>query len=65
MVGDEPLMLKRKNPNALVIVCANRIQAINYIIKNYQDVEVILLDDGFQHMRKSKIFMIIYLLTQV
>ena len=49
MVGDEPLMLKRKNPNALVVVCTNRIQAINYIIKNHHDVEVILLDDGFQH----------------
>jgi tetraacyldisaccharide 4'-kinase len=49
MVGDEPLMLKRKNPNALVVVCAKRIKAINYIIKNHHDIEVILLDDGFQH----------------
>lgn len=49
MVGDEPLMLKRKNPNALVIVCANRVKAINHIIKNHNEIEVILLDDGFQH----------------
>ena len=49
MVGDEPLMLKRKNPNALVVVCANRVKAINHISKNHHEIEVILLDDGFQH----------------
>ena len=49
MVGDEPLMLKRKNPSALVVVCANRVEAINHISKNHHEIEVILLDDGFQH----------------
>ena len=49
MVGDEPLMLKRKNPSALVVVCANRVKAINHISKNHHEIEVILLDDGFQH----------------
>jgi tetraacyldisaccharide 4'-kinase len=48
-VGDEPLMLKRKNPEALVIVCGDRTKAINKIITDHLEIDVILLDDGFQH----------------
>ena len=33
-VGDEPLMLKKKNPETLVIVSGNRKKAINRVIKN-------------------------------
>ena len=48
-VGDEPLMFKRKNPEAIVVVCGNRTKAINKITTDHPKVDVILLDDGFQH----------------
>jgi len=48
-VGDEPLMFKRKNPEAIVVVCGNRAKAINKITTDHPKVDVILLDDGFQH----------------
>lgn len=48
-VGDEPLMLKKKNPEALVIVSSNRKKAINRVIKNKKNIDVIILDDGYQH----------------
>jgi len=50
-VGDEPLQIKRNFPNVRVAVCADRRTGIDTILK--QDVDVILLDDAFQH-RKVK-----------
>jgi len=52
-VGDEPLLLKQKHPNSLIIVDENRIHGIESIIKKYPDIHLILMDDGFQH-RKVK-----------
>ena len=48
-VGDESLWLKQKHPNCLVMVDENRKKAIEKIIKNHPEIEVILLDDAFQH----------------
>ena len=48
-VGDEPLMLKRKHPSCLVVVCGNRVKAIKKIIHENSKIDIILLDDGFQH----------------
>ena len=48
-VGDEPLQIKRKFPNVRVIVCAKRTFAIKRIMAEYPDVEMIIMDDGFQH----------------
>jgi len=48
-VGDESIMLKRKNPKCLVAVAGDRVQAIKRIMKENKDLNVILLDDGFQH----------------
>ena len=45
-VGDEPLQFKRKFPQAMVVVCADRVKAIKAI---KDQCEVILLDDAFQH----------------
>ena len=49
-VGDEPLQIKKKFPNIVVAVCANRQEGIDRIKSN---VDAILLDDAFQH-RKVK-----------
>jgi len=48
-VGDEPLQLKKNNPNCLVVVEKNRNKGIKQILKDFPETAVILLDDGYQH----------------
>lgn len=48
-VGDEPLQLKRKYPNAVVAVCENRVEGIERLLKLQPKPEVVVMDDGFQH----------------
>ncbi|MGE3954380.1 MAG: tetraacyldisaccharide 4'-kinase [Parachlamydiales bacterium] len=51
-VGDEPLMLARSLPNALVIVCADRVRGAAFAKE--LGAERLILDDGFQHRRLSR-----------
>ena len=50
-VGDEPLHIKQKYPNTLVVVDTNRANAIEKILSFEKEKrpDVVLLDDGFQH----------------
>ena len=48
-VGDESIMLKRKNPDCIVAVCGDRVKAISKIINEHKYIDLIILDDGFQH----------------
>lgn len=50
-VGDEPLQIKQKFPDTLVVVDKDRVSAIQKIlsIEKTERPDVILLDDGFQH----------------
>ena len=48
-VGDEPLQFKRKFPEVQVAVAESRSLAIPQLIRSYPDIQLILLDDGFQH----------------
>ncbi|MDR2651476.1 MAG: tetraacyldisaccharide 4'-kinase, partial [Prevotellaceae bacterium] len=48
-VGDEPLQIKRKFSDVIVAVDANRVRGIRYIKENHPDIDVIVLDDAFQH----------------
>lgn len=50
-VGDEPLQIKQKFPETLVVVDENRVSGIKKIlsIEKAERPDVILLDDGFQH----------------
>ena len=48
-IGDESLQLKIKFPNCIVAVCESRRRGVNKIISNYKDVDLIILDDAFQH----------------
>ncbi len=48
-VGDEPLQIKRKYPHTVVVVCEKRIEGARRIIESHPDVELIIMDDGFQH----------------
>lgn len=47
--GDEPLQIKMKFPDALVVVCEKRVEGIRRIQAEHPDVKLIVMDDGFQH----------------
>ena len=48
-VGDEPLQMKRKFPDVTVVVCERRVLGIRRIREEFPDVNMIIMDDGFQH----------------
>ena len=48
-IGDEPMQLKEKFPNAIVAVDGDRVRGINRLLKTIPDIDIILLDDAFQH----------------
>lgn len=48
-VGDEPLQIKLKYPEALVVVCEDRVTAIERIESEHPEINLIIMDDGFQH----------------
>jgi tetraacyldisaccharide 4'-kinase len=49
VVGDEPLQYKRKYPEIQVAVGENRVYAVPEMLKSRRDLQLILLDDAFQH----------------
>lgn len=49
MLGDEPFQMKRKFPQAMVAVDANRCRGIGRLMRQQPAPQVILLDDAFQH----------------
>lgn len=51
MVGDEPKQIKRKFPEAVVVVCENRVEGVERITREHPEVNLIIMDDGFQHRR--------------
>lgn len=48
-IGDEPFQFKRKFPNVQVVVDESRNRAIRKLLSVNNPVDVILLDDAFQH----------------
>lgn len=48
-VGDEPLQIKLKYPETLVVVCEKRAEAIHRIESEHPEINLIVMDDGFQH----------------
>lgn len=48
-VGDEPLQIKRKFPHVCVAVCERRADGIRRIRAEHPEVDLIVMDDGFQH----------------
>jgi tetraacyldisaccharide 4'-kinase len=49
-IGDEPYQIKQKFPNTTVAVCENRVLGIPSLLGDAPNTQVILMDDGFQHM---------------
>lgn len=48
-IGDEPMQFHRKFPEVVVSVCEDRMTGIPRLLGERPEVEVILLDDAFQH----------------
>lgn len=55
-VGDEPLQIKKKFPDVKVVVCGDRREGIE---RMKSEVEIILMDDGFQHRRVQPSFSVV------
>jgi tetraacyldisaccharide 4'-kinase len=48
-IGDEPLQISRKFTELTVAVDRNRVHGVREIMKEKPEINVIILDDGFQH----------------
>lgn len=48
-LGDEPMQIKSKFPDVTVAVDRNRVNGVNHLIREFRKLEVIILDDAFQH----------------
>lgn len=48
-IGDEPLQFKTKFPEIPVAVDEKRVRGIKKLLELFPDIQVVLLDDGFQH----------------
>ncbi len=49
VIGDEPFQMKSKYPDITVAVCEKRVKGIEKLRNDIKDIEVILLDDAYQH----------------
>lgn len=63
-IGDEPLQIKLKFPGIPVAVDANRLRGIQKLESLYQDLQLIIMDDGYQH-RKVKASIYVLLISYV
>ena len=48
-VGDEPLLIYKRNPNTFVAVCEERNKGVENILKDSPKTNLIILDDAYQH----------------
>lgn len=52
LYGDEPVLLARRNRDAMVIVARKRSEGV--MLAEKLGAELVILDDGFQHLRLSR-----------
>ncbi|MFN2424720.1 MAG: tetraacyldisaccharide 4'-kinase [Cryomorphaceae bacterium] len=50
-VGDEPLLLASRHPEAVVAVCEDRLSGLAKLKKLFPEKELTVLDDAFQHRK--------------
>lgn len=48
-IGDESYLLKKLCPSATIAVCENRVEGITKLLKEFPNIQTIILDDAFQH----------------
>ncbi len=58
-IGDEPFQIAQNFPNVSVAVSENRVLGIPHLLGDVTDTEVILMDDGLQHLPVKPGFSII------
>ena len=58
--GDEPYLIATKL-NMPVVVSNEKVQAAKYVVENFKNVNVIVMDDGFQHRKLDRTFDIVLL----
>lgn len=51
--GDEPYLLARKNPQALIVIARKKAAGVRLAVERYA-ASVVILDDGFQHRRVAR-----------
>lgn len=51
--GDEPLLLAERNPQAIVLVASRRRDGVQLAVDRF-GAQVVLLDDGFQHLAVAR-----------
>ncbi len=49
-IGDEPYQIKQKFKDVTVSVAENRVLGIPHLLSDSPDTQVILMDDGYQHL---------------
>jgi len=49
IVGDEPFQVKSKFPEVMVAVCEDRVLGIEILQEKNKNLQVIVLDDSYQH----------------
>jgi tetraacyldisaccharide 4'-kinase len=52
-IGDEPFQIKRKFPDLIVAVDRNRVKGIYKLLESFPDIDIVIIDDGYQHRRLS------------
>ncbi len=50
-VGDEPRQIKTNYPDTVVVVCKDRIEGIERMRREHPEVNLVIMDDGFQYRR--------------
>ena len=51
--GDEPLLIHQKC-QVPVVVSSSRVEAAQYLLQNFPDTQILVCDDGLQHLALSK-----------
>jgi tetraacyldisaccharide 4'-kinase len=62
-VGDEPRQIKTNYPDTVVVVCKDRVEGIERMRREHPEVNLVIMDDGFQYRRldaKINIVMVDY-----
>ncbi len=49
MIGDEPKQFQSKFPDIKVAVDADRVNGVEQLLNRFSDIDIVLLDDAFQH----------------
>jgi tetraacyldisaccharide 4'-kinase len=60
LAGDEPWLLARRNPEAIIVVAPRRSAGVRHAVDTL-GAQVVLLDDGFQHLAVQRDFDLVLL----